>query len=399
MRRVTLIRHAETDANAAGIWQGRSTTPLSETGRLQAKRLREDLARIAPTRAVASDLSRTLETAEVAGLEVMPDPRWREMDIGRWEGLTRDEVAHHYPEEMDTLRRGGDVRMGGGETWSELAERVRLVFAELVGSMLDGEHAVVITHGGVIHSLIAALVGTPVGTGVAPIDRVRNASMTDLWMDERTVLARFNAGGDSDMVPQERTSLVLIRHGESEANVRGEWHGRTDGPLSELGLSQAEGLVSRVSPVHSVYSSPLARAQGTAGPLAAALGLDIAAHPGLAEMDIGEWEGLTYEEILEVCTELWGTIQRDFVDLPRGHTGEPMAATAARGRAAVDEIASRHRGQRVAVVTHGMLIRALVGDVLGVGWPGSESLAIPSNASTTHLRFAARGPVLVDYNV
>jgi hypothetical protein len=46
-----------------------------------------------------------------------------------------------------------------------------------------------------------------------------------------------------------------------------------------------------------------------------------------------------------------------------------------------------------------MLIRALVGDVLGVGWPGSESLAIPSNASVTHLRFAARGPVLVDYNV
>jgi probable phosphoglycerate mutase len=399
MRRVTLIRHAETDANAAGVWQGSSSASLSETGRLQAKRLREALGQIEPTRAVASDLSRTLETAGVAGLEVTPDPRWREMDIGRWEGLTREEVAHRYPEEMDTLRRGGDVRMGGGETWSELAERVRAVFTDLVDSMLDGEHAVVITHGGVIHTLVAALIGTPVGTGVAPIDRVRNASMTELLIHERTVLARFNAGGDSAGVPQERTSLVLIRHGESEANVRGEWHGRTDGPLSELGLRQAEGLVSRVPPVHGVYSSPSARARGTAGPLAAALGLDIAAHPGLAEMDIGEWEGLTYEEILEVCAELWGTIQRDFVDLPRGHTGETMAATAARGRAAVDEIAHRHQGQRVAVVTHGMLIRALVGDVLGVGWPGSESLAIPSNASVTHLRFAARGPVLVDYNV
>jgi probable phosphoglycerate mutase len=398
MKRVTLIRHAETDANAAGVWQGRSSASLSETGRLQAKRLREELTRIEPTRAVASDLARTLETAELAGLDVTPDPRWREMDIGRWEGLTRDEVAHRYPEEMNTMRRGGDVRMGGGETWSELADRVRSVFAELVDSMVDGEHAVVITHGGVIHTLVAALVGTPVGTGVAPIDRVRNASMTDLMVGQHTVLARFNAGGDSDVVPREHTSLVLIRHGESEANVRGEWHGRTDGPLSEMGLRQAEGLVSRITPVHGVYSSPLTRAQGTAGPLAAALGLDIAAHPGLAEMDIGEWEGLTYEEILEVCAELWGTIQRDFIDLPRGHTGETMAATAARGRAAVDEIARRHQGEHVAVVTHGMLIRALVGDVLGIGWPGSESLAIPSNASVTHLRFAARGPVLVDYN-
>jgi len=122
---ITFVRHGETDANAASIWQGQGDAALSEVGREQAVALKGRLEAKEFDAVLSSDLRRTMQTSELAGLEPMSDSSWREMDIGAWEGLSRTEVQERFPDEIARLRSGDrDVAMGGGESWVEFGHRV-----------------------------------------------------------------------------------------------------------------------------------------------------------------------------------------------------------------------------------------------------------------------------------
>ena len=114
MTEIWLVRHGETTANAAGVWQGHGSVGLSERGREQAAVVGRRLARTAFDVVVASDLERTRATAAAAGLRAETDPAWREMDIGRWEGLHREEVVARYGDELRALVAGQEVAAGGG---------------------------------------------------------------------------------------------------------------------------------------------------------------------------------------------------------------------------------------------------------------------------------------------
>lgn len=123
--RAYLIRHGETDWNAEQRWQGFAPTGLNAVGRQQAQAL-ADYLRPRPIRAIySSDLPRALEAAQILGmaLGVRPqvDVRWREMNVGVFQGLTAAGVQVRYPNELvawraDTL----DYRIPNGETRREL---------------------------------------------------------------------------------------------------------------------------------------------------------------------------------------------------------------------------------------------------------------------------------------
>jgi len=93
-----LIRHAQSEWNAAGRWQGHADPPLSAAGRAQARALVEALACESerPTRIASSDLQRAREMAELLGLRlglpVSVDRRYRELDVGEWSGLRRTDI-------------------------------------------------------------------------------------------------------------------------------------------------------------------------------------------------------------------------------------------------------------------------------------------------------------------
>ena len=131
---VTFVRHGETDANADGVWQGHGEHLLSARGEEQARALGRRLAGKEFDVVLASDLARTLQTAELAGLNATPDPAWREIDIGRWQGLTRAEVHELFPDESIALREGKPVRMGGAESWDDFSARVA------IAARPDGPH-------------------------------------------------------------------------------------------------------------------------------------------------------------------------------------------------------------------------------------------------------------------
>ncbi len=153
-----LIRHAESSWNALGRWQGHGDPPLSDRGRAQANALTRELAGETIDVLVSSDLRRAAETAailgEARGLRPELNPRLRELDLGDWEGLTRDQIERKAGNTLRRFDAGDlDVRPGGGENLREIAQRAFSVVTQLVDAH-SGRRLAIVTHLGVIRALL-----------------------------------------------------------------------------------------------------------------------------------------------------------------------------------------------------------------------------------------------------
>ncbi|HEX5497375.1 MAG TPA: histidine phosphatase family protein [Mycobacteriales bacterium] len=168
---VILWRHGRTGWNMQRRFQGQSDPPLDAVGLAQARAAAHHLAAVRPRAIVSSDLARAAQTAEalaaLVGLPVRCDRRLRERSVGRWEGLTRDEVRQRYPREYAEWIAGDAGRRGGGELRSEVAERAAAGLAELTARMdlaagvaPDGP-VVLVTHSATGLALIGYLLGLP----------------------------------------------------------------------------------------------------------------------------------------------------------------------------------------------------------------------------------------------
>ncbi len=169
------------------------------------------------------------------------------------------------------------------------------------------------------------------------------------------------------MDQETRTELILIRHGQTEWNLQGRIQGHLHGELSALGKRQAEALAARLATIsfEALYSSDLHRAVRTAEPIARASGHAIHTDARLREKNYGDFEGLTMSEVRERYpddfTRMVGP-DDDYV-IPGG---ESRRRKNARVIACIEELAARHAGRRVLVVTHGGVLSCLFQYVLGV---------------------------------
>lgn len=155
---VMLIRHAESLWNAAGRWQGHGDPGLSPKGLIQARALAESLRDEPADRLIASDLLRARQTAaELArawGLEPAFDARLRELHIGSWTGLRREEIAARDPQGLARFDAGDpELRVGGGESRSGIRRRAR-AFVEELSAGHAGERVALVTHLGFVRALI-----------------------------------------------------------------------------------------------------------------------------------------------------------------------------------------------------------------------------------------------------
>lgn len=148
--------------------------------------------------------------------------------------------------------------------------------------------------------------------------------------------------------------LLLIRHGEIEANRTRVWHGWTDSSLTEQGHAQARLVgahLARTRPgITAVYSSPLARALDTADAIGRALDLEPRVERGLMEYGIGELEGVSYRALLAEHG-FFERIREDPDHAPRG--GESPNQVKRRVVAALQRISRAHPGEDVVAVGHG----------------------------------------------
>ncbi len=160
MLHVALIRHGPTEWNETGRFQGNTDLPLSERGRAYARAIAGALRGDGVCKVYSSDLRRTRETAraiaEAYGVPHLEDPRLREFDFGRWEGLTWDEILAQDPELARRPRSAARYyRPAGGESFELVRRRVRAFLDDLIAG---GETPLaVVTHAGALHAFCAEL--------------------------------------------------------------------------------------------------------------------------------------------------------------------------------------------------------------------------------------------------
>jgi alpha-ribazole phosphatase/probable phosphoglycerate mutase len=163
----------------------------------------------------------------------------------------------------------------------------------------------------------------------------------------------------------EITRLLLIRHAQPDEGARGRCYGRLDIGLSARGQQRAQLLARTFDriPLAAVYSSPSTRALETARPLAAAHQLTPSVDDALCEIDFGELEGQSYDEIQSAYPDLY----RSWMETPTRVEfpgGESYAQLRVRALAALEAIRARHRGALAAIVSHGGILRAMLADCL-----------------------------------
>ena len=162
---VYLARHGESDWNAANRFQGHSDRPLTALGRRQAKALADDVAGLAALAAVyTSPLRRALDTAAVVGARTGLEPvrvdDLREVDVGAWAGLSRDEVAARFPDALERWLAGGEG-WEDGETYDAMSSRVLAALRRIADAHPE-DAVLVVSHGGPIRAIQAAAAGLDV---------------------------------------------------------------------------------------------------------------------------------------------------------------------------------------------------------------------------------------------
>jgi len=159
------------------------------------------------------------------------------------------------------------------------------------------------------------------------------------------------------------TLLYLIRHARSIWNAEGRWQGQADPPLDDIGLKQAHALADhlRGEALAAVYSSPLARARQTAEIIAQTCHTPLIFDDRLKERHIGEWAGLTLEEV----KARYPTVYRPGWHINGPPGGESQASLMARAAAVFAEIVADHPDTTVAVVSHGGTLNAYLAHLFG----------------------------------
>jgi broad specificity phosphatase PhoE len=163
---VILARHGESDWNAAGRYQGHADRPLTGRGRRQADELAARLAKVPLDAVYSSDLMRARDTAlpvaEAHGLRVDTLPELREVDVGSWSGLTREEAQQRFPEGFRRWLRW-ELAWEDGESYEAMGARVVDAVCR-VAARHPGGSILVVSHGGSIRAVHAAAAGIDVGT-------------------------------------------------------------------------------------------------------------------------------------------------------------------------------------------------------------------------------------------
>jgi broad specificity phosphatase PhoE len=200
-RRVLLWRHGRTAWNVQRRFQGQADPPLDDVGRAQAREAAALLASVEPDAIYSSDLVRATETAAalaaLTGLPVRLDPRLRERSLGRWEGLTRSEVAALYQQEYAAWLAGREDCQTGSEPRTALADRALAVLADIAV-----EVAVLVTHSATAIAFTGRLLGLPqpAWRGVGPL---ANCHWTEFLRDDHGWRLRaHNVGPAGPVIPR-----------------------------------------------------------------------------------------------------------------------------------------------------------------------------------------------------
>ena len=159
------------------------------------------------------------------------------------------------------------------------------------------------------------------------------------------------------------STIILIRHGETVWNVEGKMQGHGDSPLTDLGIAQAQAVGERLrhAAFTTLYASDLGRTMDTARYIATVTGHEIVPDQRLRERNVGTFQGITVREAREKYPDLWHSTD-PHTAAPNGESSHELRM---RAMDVLDDLASRHPGESIAVVTHGGFLSVALRYILG----------------------------------
>jgi probable phosphomutase (TIGR03848 family) len=207
-----------------------------------------------------------------------------------------------------------------------------------------------------------------------------------------------DAGPEADAEPEpvRSTRIVLVRHGVT-AETGKVLYGREPGhPLSETGVQQVEATAARLAgyPIAAIYSSPIERTRPTAAPIAASHGLTVELLDAVTESDAGDFTGQTFSDLAKL--DSWKAVHRS----PSRFAfpgGESFASLQARTVTALEELAQRHPGETIVVVSHADPIRAALVHYTGSHLDHIDKFAV-SPASVNIIEVSPYGASVLKVN-
>ena len=179
------------------------------------------------------------------------------------------------------------------------------------------------------------------------------------------------------------TTIILIRHGQSVANLNRVFAGHFDAPLSELGRIQAEKTARAVADrfkIDKIYASDLKRAYETGKCLADLLGMDIVPDEAFREIFAGKWEGMRLDDIATAFPED-GAVWKNDIGNSRCTGGESARELGKRIFSRIKEIAKENDGKTIVVATHAAAIRSLQTQCPVEDFDNMKNIPFVTNAS------------------
>jgi broad specificity phosphatase PhoE len=168
------------------------------------------------------------------------------------------------------------------------------------------------------------------------------------------------------------TRVLLARHGQTDWNATGRYHGQADVPLNEVGRAQVAALAEVLTDEHFdvIASSSLVRAYDTALAVAAGRGLEVLVDDRLLEVDVGEWTGWL-EDAVYADDPAFAEARQSGADHQLSASGEWISQLAWRVASGIHGIAAGHRGKSILMVSHSFGLQAGLGELLG--WSVQQS--------------------------
>ena len=210
MKTIYLVRHGETEWNASGRYQGFTDVPLNGRGLRQAEACAEVLANVTVHRVISSDLVRAQVTAETIAKKLPPvfggdvplhvDSRLREINFGRWESLTYEQIESKWPGAIDTMyRKPAEVGIEGGESFADVQVRAWEAVRDGLASIGENETLLTVCHGGTIRTILCRLIGV---------------SLNHCWnfAQGNTAITKVSFGGEEPDAHNVITMLNDTRH-------------------------------------------------------------------------------------------------------------------------------------------------------------------------------------------
>ena len=188
----------------------------------------------------------------------------------------------------------------------------------------------------------------------------------------------------------KKTTILLVRHGESMGNVLGLFTGHSGYPLSDLGHTQAARTATYILEnyqVDAVYSSDLPRAFQTAEHTAKAFHLPVITHAGLREINAGDWENCLFKDLLPLYPDSFPLWHDDFLNA-YCVGGETVREVSERGVKALYEIAEANSGKCIVVASHATTIRGALWKISGAPESAMRDMQYSANCGISELVFA-----------